>query len=527
VPRRKLLLAGVTVLIAAGVAVFVLLRGGDDHHAPPVADPLAEALGYAPISAPLVAEFDVQTSSQQGHALRNLGSTFPIARFGVDSARDAIASLGLDPDNDVDPLLGGGPIVVAGDQQSLTALEGSVASLRPDLTTLLRAGAIAAVVARSADDAREVVERGVADRRLRELHPPGAPAHTRFFAIPHNAAVVAVRDADVLLGHDAQRLIDAIALRDRQGGLTRALFERRLGPLAARPAVIRAFADPRLLLRAHAPGVPFVDALRGGAFALTLERDGLRLRVHLPTDPRRLRPTDLPLAAGPQPPSPAPGVAPMDAGVRGLGQTLRVLDASRHSLKIPFLDPIINALDTIDSVKGPLKRFGGIDLDAALLDQLAGTTTATREPHGWAFRAELNDGGPLRSALNKLAAVPDFALSLANVDEDIDKSGDEAFALKRNGTTVLRLAVLGKTLVATTDPATGLRAIANRPLQHPKSTGALTFHVEASAIQDTIIRRLGLPDLARLVLNAIGDLDGSAQSSVNGVDLDAKLHLER
>src|SRR5206468_309655 len=102
-----------------------------------------------------------------------------------------------------------------------------------------------------------------------------------------------------------------------------------------------------------------------------------------------LRPEDLPFAPGPVPPRPAPGRARFWAGIRGLNQTIRVLDSTRGDLKLPFLKPVTDALATLEGIKGPLRTFGGIDVDVALIEQLTGTTTLTQEAHGIALRAEL------------------------------------------------------------------------------------------------------------------------------------------
>jgi hypothetical protein len=336
---------------------------------------------------------------------------------------------------------------------------------------------------------------------------------------------IAVRGADVVLAGTTARLTEALALRDRQGGLSRATFEARLGPLRG-PALVRVAAQPRVLIGARARGVPWVDALRGASLAVRLERPGLRLRAHLATDPARLRPQDLPLAPGIGAPAPAPGRASAEAaGVRGLNQTIHVLDAARHDLRLPFLASVTSALDTLDQFKGPLRTLGGVDADA-LIDQLAGTTTITREAGGFALRAELRDSGPLRTALDRLAAIPDIALNLANVtDLNIAAAGDGAYEVRRSGRTVLRVAIVGDVLVVATDLNAGLRAIADRRPVPAPGPGALSVHAGGPAIQDLIVTRFGLPGLARLVLGGVGDLDASAQAGLSGVDVSATLAL--
>jgi hypothetical protein len=521
VPRRPLIFVCVTALAVAGVVV-VVTRGRGDDQAVAVADPLAEALSYAPASSEIVASLDVAPGSQQRRALGDLTQTMPLARFAADAVRSGVRSLGLDADADLPSLLGG-PLVVAGPAASATALAHAVSGLQLDLAPLLRAGAIAAVVGRSADDVAAVFRRAVDEGRLRRLGSVGGAAQ---YGLPGDAGRIAVRGADVVLAGTTARLTEALALRDRQGGLTRATFEARLGPLRG-PALVRVVAQPRVLIGPRARGVPWVNALRGASLAVRLERPGLRLRAHLATDPTRLRPQDLPLAPGVDAPAPAPGrTSPEAAGLRGLNQTIHVLDAARHDLRLPFLTSVTSALDTLDQVKGPLRTFGGIDVDAALTDQLTGTTTITREAGGFALRAELRDSGPLRTALDRLAAIPDIALNLANVTElNIATAGAGAYEVRRSGRTFLRVGIVGNVLVVATDLNAGLRAIAERRPVPAPGPGALSLHAGGPAVQDLLVTRFGLPGLARLVLGGVGDFDASAQAGLSGVDVSATLAL--
>jgi hypothetical protein len=524
VSRGALVVVGVAVLAVVSGA-YLRDRGGEADQKALVADPLAEALGYAPASAPVVVQFDVQGGSRQGEVLRELSRTFPVARFAADGVRSAVQDLGFDADAELPSLLGG-PLVAWGPPQAIRSLTASFSALRLQLAPVLRQGVTAAMVGRSAEDVAAVLDRATSDGRLRRIADVG-PGIAQY-ALPRDAGRLGVRDADLVLAAGTTALEQAFGLRDRQGGLSRATFEQRLGPLNA-PALIRATLQPRALLSARVHGVPWVDALRGGAFAIRIEKPGVRLRVHLATDPSRLQPADLPLALGAGSPSPAPGPHGMVLAVHGLDQTIHVLDAAKGGLSVPFLKPLTDALTTLDSIKGPLKLFGDIDVDSALIDQLTGTTTITPEaPNTLALRAELRDGGPLRTALSRLAAVPDVALKLAGVtDLNIEHDGAAAYAVTRNGTPFLHVAVLGTTLVVTNDLHAGLRAIADRRPERSSHPGALAFHADARALRDELVRRLGLPDLARLVLGSFGDADGSARAELSGVDLDATLALRQ
>ncbi|MCW2992743.1 MAG: hypothetical protein JWQ18_238, partial [Conexibacter sp.] len=387
-----------------------------------------------------------------------------------------------------------------------------------------RAGATAAVVGRSADDVAAVLRRATEDGRLKRLEDAAPGIDT--YALPDAAGVLGRRDADLVLAASADAVRRAFAIRDNKGGLTRATFEERLGPLAHVPALIRAAGQARPLLAPHAQGAPWVDALRDGALALAIQKPGIRLRVHLATDPTKLQPADLPIAPGAQPPQPAPGARPIDLALRDPAQTIRTLDATKDALDVPFLASVKSALDTLDSVKGPLKTFGGIDVDQ-IIGELTGTMTVTPERASTiAIRAEMTGGGELRTALDRIAAVPDVALKLAGVDLNVQRKGD-AYMITDKGKATMKLAALGKVLVITNDLGAGLQAIADRKPQaaNANSEGALSFHLAGPALQDQLVTRLHLPDLARLVLGGFGDVDGTARAERGGADLDATLAL--
>ena len=515
-------MVGGIVAVVVGAGVWLLLRGGGEGERQGVKDPLAEALAFAPASAEVVAQFDVQPDSQQGRELRDLARTFVAARFAADGVRQSARSLGLDADADLPSLLGG-PVVVAGPASAVRGLAASVEGLALDLPAIARAGATAAVVGRNSDDVAAVLRRATEDGRLNRLDDV-APGVEGYGLPDGDGAVLGRREADLVLGGDAAAVRRAFAIHDSKGGLTRATFEERLGPLAHVSALIRAAGAARAIVSPRATDVAWVDALRRGSLAVTIEKPGVRLRVHLATDPTRVTDEQLPLAPGAQPPRPAPGPRQIDVAVRDPAQTIRVLDAAKGGLDLPFLDPVKRALDQLDAVKGPLRTFGRIDVDD-IINQLTGTLTVTPERGDTlAARAELDSGDDLRTALNRIAAVPDVALDLAGVSLNVERAGD-AYTITDNGQAIAKVAVLDRTLVVTNDLTAGLRAIANREPQAAGTTGALSFHLGGRELQDQLVRRLGLPALSRIVLAGFGDIDGGVRAERGGVDLDATLTL--
>lgn len=518
--RRWVVVGGVVAVVAVAVGVWLLARGGGGGEGE-VGDRRASALAFAPASAEVVLEADVEKGSAQGDALRELGRTFLAARFAADGVRSAMRGIGLDATVDL-PVLLGGPVVAWGPAGAVQSLGASVSGLALDLSAVAKAGVTAAVVGTSADDVGAVFRRAVDEERLERV---GAPAEgVEGYAVPGGGGVYGRRGAEVVLGADGAAVAKAFATKDAQAGLTVATFEERLGPLARVPALVRAAGPARPLLAARAEGVPWVDALRGGSLAITLQRPGVRVRVHLATDPAQVTAEELPLASGSEAPRPAPGVRPIDVGVRDPAQALRWFNDNKDALDVPFVKGVADALKQLDSVKGPLKTFGRIDVDD-ILDGL--TRTATITPEGGdhlALRAELTTGGDLTKALDRLAAVPDVALDLANVKLNVKREGD-AYLVTDDGKPVVKLAVIDGVLVVTNDQAASLRAIAARRPTTVRTTGALSFHLGGKAVQDELIRRFDLPELSRLVLGGFGDVDGGLRVERGGADLDATLAL--
>jgi antitoxin (DNA-binding transcriptional repressor) of toxin-antitoxin stability system len=365
-----------------------------------------------------------------------------------------------------------------------------------------------------------VFRRGVDEGRLKRTGAVAAGVEGYAFG----RVLYGRRGAEVVLGADAAAVRKAFATKDSRAGLSTKTFDERLGPLARVPALVRAAGPVRPLLAPRARGVPWVEALREGSMAVALEKPGVRVRVHLATDPAAVTEEQLPLASGAAAPQPAPGARPIDVALRNPAQAFAFFDNNKNALDVPFVASLTSALKTLDSVKGPLKTFGRIDVDD-IINGLTGTATLTPEAPGkLALRAELTTGGQLKTALNRLAAVPDFALDVANVKLNVKREG-EAYVITDQGKAIAKLAVLGNVLALTNDQAASLRAIAARRSQSAKTRGALSFHLGGKALQDELIRRLRLPALSRLVLGGFGDLDGALRVERGGADLDATLSL--
>jgi hypothetical protein len=351
--------------------------------------------------------------------------------------------------------------------------------------------------------------------------------------VPRGGGIALVVDGPVLvLARDAAGARAALDRRARRAGLRRSAFAARVAPAGGTgPALVRAAAPARLLAGRLTARLPIARRLHDGALALRVAAPGIRARFAATTTATApLAPADIPLAFGAAAPAAAAGVAPAALGLRDARHTLAVVRADRAwRAALPQLAPVVAALDAADRVPGVLRRLAGLDVDAALLDQLTGTTTVTRERSGAVVvRAELRDGGPLRTALGRLARVPDVALRLAGAaDLHLGRAGAEAFTLRTGDAPALRLAVIGDVLVATPDARVGLRAVAHRAPRRPGTAGALHAALSGPAVRGLVVATLRLPRLAGLLLGPLGAGTVALRVEPAGLTGEATLALGR
>jgi hypothetical protein len=453
------LLVVVPVAVVAVVAAMLLLRGGSHRDAAPRAlgdEPLA----YLPGGARAVLDVDTRA---------------PLVGLAVSQLAPRLSGGALKA-GDVTPLLGG---------RAAAALGGA-------------GGAVLALVA----PRREPV-----DALARRLRAAGDYRGARLYSVPGGGrATLAARGATVLAAASARLVRDALDARARpRPRAARAAFDRRLRGLPG-DAPLRIAFDPRALLHDAAPKVAATRwgrSLRDGAAVLVAEADGLRLPFRLTTDPRGLRPTDLPMATGRQAPS-TRGRAPLTIGLRTAAQGAAFAKATGQP-----------ALALLDQVPGFLRPdFAGLTGAATISSSgtdLQRLTLVTDPP----------DPGDWETKLDRLDALSGLIRTIGVADVRID-TRNGVYRLEQNGKLVVRAGVFGRTLALSDDPRADLRAAARAGLDPPPpgAAGALTVRLRASAARDLVGEPLGLPALVR---DRLGDLTGWARAELTGLTGELRL----
>jgi hypothetical protein len=486
---RKRIATGVVALLAAGLAAC-----GHKEKAVVVGDPTAEVLAYVPADADAVLLVRTDARRGPGAALARLGRRAPgVALVAGQVQATLAAGLGVDAAA-LRPLLAHPAVAWSTEPAGRLRFAAAVASDTGRLDRLLdderQRGAL--------KDAGEVDGFALATR-------PGGSALARKGPI-----VVAGPDLPALRGVLARR-------RAGRGQWTRGLLaERRLGlpgdgvaELLTGTRPVRARLDPR---------VPWVAALRGAAFSLRAEPGGLRLRARLVTDPA-LAAADVPIAGGAAPPAP-----------RGSGRLVVAVRDPQHLLAFlrrttDLLAP--HALDGLRTVEELLGRYAAVSLQDDVIEHLTGTITLSAQDLSTATaRSDLDDPGEVDGILGRfgtLARLGGPLAGLAGVDlmgYGVDER-DGAEVVTRDGRDVVALAVAQGALVASTTPGAdlGAAAAAPAPTQALPAEGAVRANVAAPLWQDELIRRLGLPTLARGPLAAFGPLTLTARGERTGLDV--------
>jgi hypothetical protein len=482
------------LLVATAVVAASACGGGGGGGA---GGDLSATFKYLPPNAAgvLVVSTDVQgrqfkslDSIVEARAHRTLESYF----------EDGASAIGLSYENDVKPLLGN-ELVIGGS----AALTGILMGGGPDVVVAFHATSGSKL--RDALDKATVFKKGEKVEGAQLYRLRGAD-ESGIFAL----------DGDVLVGAESESTLRAALARAHGGDhFDPARFDRALSGLPS-DALVRAYGDissvgviPQL---ARLRAIPWFDALRTVAVALSFTHQKALLDLAANTKASRLEDRDLPLASG-------------DASPQVLHRPGEIVSANRNqSLTTVFLYRVAevafpqsrfveeaHALQKqlhIDFAQEVLRQFNGPSASAVSLD---GKT--------FAARSDLSDPAALKQVLPKLAPhlpaivtalqglqsqgeallflfAPDVLVGQGNGVKVTPPSGPNGLwhvtGLTGEGPDQLYFGVLGNEFVVASDEASARRVAAEPTDAIPGAHGAAVARVDLSKVSQEQLDRASL-----------------------------------
>jgi hypothetical protein len=324
-------------------------------------------------------------------------------------------------------------------------------------------------------------------------------------------------------------LEDALEQREADDRLDEETFEEGLEDLP-QDALIKVYGNLEALLKADADTrqarkVEWVKALRTFGLTTTVEEDEIAIDFNLATDSGDLSEDEVPLASGRD----APGVVQREGeigiGVRDLNHIFQFGQRAAQAV-----DP--GQFGQFEAAKRQIESRLGVSVDDDVFGQLEGdVSVSVNVSGGFAARAELKDPAKFRRTLKKVSKVlPDVAESIADrpVRLTEPKGRDGFYELTDSAGETVVFGVVGDALVASNDAARARRLASEEPKAVPGAEGSVAFNVNAEALLDRILARLGgITGLSgALFTGPLGDLSGSVESSTEGLRGRLKLEID-
>jgi hypothetical protein len=481
----------------------------DGTRAVSISDPLAEALRYVPRSAPAVAVVDTDTTEGPLRRALDLLARLPGATE-ISGQLDKLVTgrTGLSLTDDLGALAGA-PLVLASTGTSARPA-GLAAWVVPDESTLA-----------------QVLSARVADGLLED---DGASRRATLYARVSGRGVFA-QDGRLLLAATDRTTLDAALSRGvRRGesaarGLTRAAFATNAASgISASQAVLRVAVTGDELRRlaatrlSGAGELPWLAGVLGAGIGVRADEDGLHARIRIHSDESAVAESDLPIAAGPQPPE-VNGDGAVRVGLRSPAQTAGF---ALRSLRL--IAP--GRLQAYDEIIDALGQYTRVDPENDIVATLTGPATFTfPDLTAVTLRAQTSDEDGVREALGKIARVGSLAnlgggFGLDVTGLAIQDEGDDTYKLTRDDEPIAVIALRGDILVASTDPLTDVDEVADALDDGPADggvKGALRADASADALGDLLVDRLGLPDTARDLLGGFGATTVTARAELGAL----------
>jgi len=498
---RRVLATSLAALAAGAVAVSGCGGGSSGSGGK---DPLDNALGYLPKSAPLVIAIDTDLNGAQWKSLGTIANKFSFGGQVAQQLKQSINKQGLDFDTQIKPLLGNEVVLGAADPQSILGDHSSF------------------VVA------LQVKDKGKLEGLLKnskDLHADGSSHGATLYKQDDGGETA--QQNDVLLAADTKaQLEQALEQRDKSDRLTEDQFNSALSDLP-KDALLRVYTDLQALIggspsASQARQVKWVAALRTLGVTGSATDNAISFDVNVKTDPLNLTDADIPIATGDQSPGVLGNRGELVFGLRGVSQVVQFAQGVAQTISPGSFGDFARAKATIGQQLG-------IDVDKDVIQQFSGDTSVAIGLDGnFAARAELQDPTAFTKTLAKLAQVaPEFANGVGFQGAKLTKSRGLYKLTGKGKSKDVYFGVVNNVFVIATQPARIAQLASQTPKPVDGAKGAFATSSDAGAIVAAVISQIGGGSLGAtlgggLASAPLGNLDGWAGASTSGI----KAHLQ-
>jgi|GEM_PF-2782408 len=494
------------LLVMATLAIAGCGGGGGDE----ASSPLDEALSYLPADAPFAVAIDTDTDGEQYKAAGEIAD-----RFG---ARDDL---------------------VKQIEDSIDAKPGEIERFEKALGNEFVVGSTdaRAFVTQSGDDDQSFIgtiqaaDKESIDALLEDegAEQDGESNGAKLYK-DDDGDTFAIKDDVLVVADTKQRLIKALETREGDDHLTEEDFDAGTEGVPS-DALIRVYVDIESLLRndpdtKQALKSKWVDALRTGGIALSVEEDEVSIDFDIATDPDDLTDEDLPIGAGSEAPEVLQRDGEISVALRDPQQILQFISATAK--QVGGADEISGGLEQVETAFD-------VDIEKDLLGQMQDGIAVSVDLGGKiGARGELKDPKAFEQTLAKVAKVlPKFAEGATGEKVGFvePKKGEDFYALATPGGDQIVFGVVDGVFVLSNDPKVAGTLASEDTRTVPGAKGSVALGADAEQLAQAILGQAGGIGIVDRVKNAIGtkpldQLTGSIESSTDGLSGSFKLTLD-
>lgn len=475
---------------ALAAAVAIVLLAGCGSSSSPAANPVTTELSYFPANSPFVLSVQTDPQSAAVKGGQALAARFPLATFGETALMSKLDQLGLDYQSDIRPLFGN-PVMVGANGATLTGTQSN---------NYL-------IVWVTKDSAK------LADL-MKKVYPSAqSTSHDGAKVYSNGGPAAAVDDATLVFGPSTAAVDQALDRHAQSSGFTQSNYSSLVSGLP-QDSLIQTFGDLTTVLHqptaAKARRVPWVAAFRGYGASVSAASTGLTFSYHLDTNHpdttgASLTSAEVPFATGTATPALA-GLLPVVAGIQNPSHIVQWVESVER-----VTSPVAYA--KFQAREAAVRKKTGADVNT-LIGLLTGNLIVASDLRTTMARAQVTDANTASSTLAKLVTAPKLVFSHAT---SVSKLGGGFYGINQPSGTVT-LGVVGNQIVVGKATPARLRAFAASPTAPATGAqGSVAFRVGLATILRVAIKQ-SPPQVARSILNQLGDITGWVSATTSGIN---------